>query len=244
MDFSVEQLNIINAMEKNIVVNAAAGSGKTRTLTERLKKLIEWGINPAEIVCITFTNLAADELKERLKDVPQIGDCFVGTIHSFANRIYGESGIHYELLLPERELLIYEEILNKKEFSALSIKRFYAYLDLKQKVEKGKASETQLSNFLTPSEAGTLKRCEGPKRDIMLRDNLITFDELLEFTTDYYKRNNLKVDCVLVDEFQDVGTLEAKFIFGLRAERYFIVGKSLPLYSVTNIDHPFNCWKA
>lgn len=82
-----QQQAIVNSEAKNIVVVAGAGSGKTRVLTERVKHLLETGVMPHNIVAITFTNLAAEEMRTRLKDLDGIGDAFIGTIHSFANRL-------------------------------------------------------------------------------------------------------------------------------------------------------------
>lgn len=50
-----------------ILIAAGAGSGKTKTLTTRLMKIIERGVNPANIIAITFTNKAANEMKERVQ---------------------------------------------------------------------------------------------------------------------------------------------------------------------------------
>ena len=87
MKLDTNQEQIVNSTAKNIIVSAGAGSGKTRVLTERVKHLIDIGVSPENIVCITFTNKAADEMRSRLEDVPCIGDAFIGTIHAFANRI-------------------------------------------------------------------------------------------------------------------------------------------------------------
>lgn len=92
MKLDTNQEQIVNSTAKNIIVSAGAGSGKTRVLTERVKHLIDIGISPENIVCITFTNKAADEMRSRLEDVSDIGDAFIGTIHSFANRILKASG--------------------------------------------------------------------------------------------------------------------------------------------------------
>ena len=87
MKLDTNQEQIVNSTAKNIIVSAGAGSGKTRVLTERVKHLIDIGVSPENIVCITFTNKAANEMRDRLADVEGIGDAFIGTIHSFANKI-------------------------------------------------------------------------------------------------------------------------------------------------------------
>ena len=76
-----QQDSAVHSRDNNILVVAGAGSGKTRVLTERIKFLLEEGVPPCNIVAITFTNMAAEEMKERLYDVEGIGDAFIGSIH-------------------------------------------------------------------------------------------------------------------------------------------------------------------
>lgn len=95
------QQEIVDSNEPRIIVEAGAGSGKTRVLIERVKRLLKDGVEPSNMVCITFTNMAAEEMKERLVGVPGIGDCFIGTIHSFANKIFKNSNIEYKLFNEE-----------------------------------------------------------------------------------------------------------------------------------------------
>ena len=92
MELSFEQQMAVFTKEKCVLVCAGAGAGKTRCLTERVKYLItEEKVEPSKIFCITFTNMAAEEMRLRLGDI--VGDCFIGTIHSLANKILLQSGI-------------------------------------------------------------------------------------------------------------------------------------------------------
>ena len=87
-----EQLEIIKATEGYIRVASVPGSGKTFVLTYRIAYLItELYVDPASIVALTFTNKAAGEMKQRLKEI--IGDkcnCFAGTFHGYCNKILKE----------------------------------------------------------------------------------------------------------------------------------------------------------
>jgi DNA helicase II / ATP-dependent DNA helicase PcrA len=71
--------------EEALLVKASAGSGKTRILTERVRYLLtEKKDKFFSVLCLTFTNKAADEMKERLKDVPKLSErTFIGTFHDF-----------------------------------------------------------------------------------------------------------------------------------------------------------------
>ena len=224
LELDEQQCAVVNSDAKNILVVAGAGSGKTRVLTERIKHLLDVGVEPQNIVAITFTNMAADEMKARLSDVNCIGDAFIGTIHSFANRIYKNSGEPYSIMTDEAEQLIYEEIFNKPKYSALTIKRWLQYKDLQKQVDAGKIDEAVAQDFLLPSERNVLYTCEADFQAIRKRDHIITFDELLDYATDYYESLGASLEHLLVDEFQDIGTLEYKFIKALNAEHYFFVG--------------------
>lgn len=88
MVLSNTQKEIINTPYEKVVVLASAGSGKTRVLTERVKLLLKE--NKERIVVITFTNNAAEEMRERIGT--EIKNCFIGTIHSYANFILSCKG--------------------------------------------------------------------------------------------------------------------------------------------------------
>ena len=67
MDFTKEQLEAINKSGTNIIVSAGAGSGKTRVLSERVLRILKEGTHINELLVLTFTNLAASEMKERIR---------------------------------------------------------------------------------------------------------------------------------------------------------------------------------
>lgn len=108
MNFNKKQLSVINANEPKILCLAAAAGGKTRVLTERIKRLLEEGIPPKDIVAITFTNLAADEMRKRLGSISD--GMFIGTLHSYAARICTLSGIDIqEYIISEK----FDDIIKK-----------------------------------------------------------------------------------------------------------------------------------
>jgi DNA helicase-2/ATP-dependent DNA helicase PcrA len=219
-----QQEEIVNSTEKNIIVVAGAGSGKTRVLIERIRKLLKDGVPPSNIVAITFTNMAAEEMKERLVDVNDIGDAFIGTIHSFANKIYKTSGISYLILNSEIEQKVYHEVLSMREYSDLTFRRWLKYQDLQQKVERFQAPEEELNNFLLPSEQNVLMNCRKDLLRIYKRDNIIDFKQLLEYSTAYYQSIGAKLEHLFVDELQDIDKTEYYFLVSLKADNYFFVG--------------------
>lgn len=238
-----QQEAVVYSTEKNIIVVAGAGSGKTRVLTERIKYLVETLHVPAHnIVSITFTNMAAEEMKLRLSDIEGIGDAFIGTIHSFANHIMKESGEKYTLFNDDLDNQLHKELI-EKYCTHLTIDRYLAYKDLKALSDIGKVPQTEVDNFFLPSERSEFNTLHAPaevvkndlKEEVHItfgesietlckKRGIITFDELLIKAKHYFEKLGASIDYVFVDEFQDVGTLEYNFIRSLSANNYFFVG--------------------
>lgn len=226
------QQEIVDSKEPRIIVEAGAGSGKTRVLIERVKRLLKDGVEPSNMVCITFTNMAAEEMKERLVDVPGIGDCFIGTIHSFANKIFKNSNIEYKLFNEEiQDQFMSVLIALYGKFLTMSV--YIKYKEYAKKVDMGLMEEEDIERFIDPNALYEIKVFLKNYRDknypenmniLCKRHNVITFDELLERTTKYFKEIDGKVEYLFVDEFQDIGPLEKKFFQALNADNYFYVG--------------------
>ena len=87
MHLDSDQSQAVYAPCGYILVLAPAGSGKTKVLTERVRRLIKRGAAPSSILCVTFTRKAAGELKERLKGISGIEQAWIGTFHSICYRI-------------------------------------------------------------------------------------------------------------------------------------------------------------
>src|SRR5215208_2822116 len=88
-DLNEEQYAVVTAGRGPLLVIAGAGSGKTRTVTYRVTRLIESGISPSRILLVTFTNKAAREMLHRVEGLVQadVRKIWGGTFHSIANRI-------------------------------------------------------------------------------------------------------------------------------------------------------------
>ena len=82
-----KQLQAVENLEGPILIVAGAGSGKTRTLTSRLAAILASGVEPESIVAITFTNKAAEEMRNRVDKLRGLNNLFIGTFHSLGARI-------------------------------------------------------------------------------------------------------------------------------------------------------------
>lgn len=82
------QSKAVHALQGPVLVRAGAGAGKTRVLVHRAVALLQAGVDPSNILLVTFTNKAAGEMAERLMDMAgdRAAEMFIGTLHSFAWR--------------------------------------------------------------------------------------------------------------------------------------------------------------
>lgn len=95
---SEEQRAVVESPDDKLVVISTPGSGKTRILTERVRWLLQQGMEPSQMVCITFTRNAAEEMRQRLADDYKDG-MFIGTIHSYANLLLSRYGVDTSSIL-------------------------------------------------------------------------------------------------------------------------------------------------
>ena len=205
------------------MIIAGAGSGKTKTLTYRIAHLIEQGVDPFQILALTFTNKAAKEMKERIYSIlgEPARNIWMGTFHSIFSKILRVDG---ERLGYTRSFTIYDTEDSKKLITAV-----VKGLNLDPKVYNGKAMYSRISmaknNLIGPQayaedpEIQTADR-EARKWDTRLvyeaynrrlkEANAMDFDDLLFNTNvlfrdfpEVLKKYQTKFQHILVDEYQD-----------------------------------------
>jgi len=100
LQFDSEKLAAIEHTRSPLLVTAGPGSGKTRVITERIKFLLKTGLKPSEILCLTFSEKAANELKERIqedddvKEKIDISEMEISTYHSFCRHLLLDNTTH------------------------------------------------------------------------------------------------------------------------------------------------------
>ena len=103
---NTEQQFCIDNINGRFLVLAGPGTGKTTTVVHRIKNMLEKGINPEKILCLTFADAAASEMKAKLNNLMNSAEVPINiyTFHSFCNEIIGENAEIFEL--PENYKLI------------------------------------------------------------------------------------------------------------------------------------------
>lgn len=223
--------NLLNESQYEAVVNtegpvlvlAGAGSGKTRVVTYKIAYLVkEIGINPFNILAITFTNKAANEMKERAEELLErsINGMWIGTFHSICVRILRK---HYS-----SNFTIYDT-----QDSVNLIKRIIKDRNLDSDQFKPKSIKNRISEFKNKG-MGVKEFQEFAGSDFYLKivgeiffdyeaamkeANALDFDDLLLKTVKIFEANpsvceeySSKFDYIFVDEYQDVNDIQYKFI--------------------------------
>ena len=215
-------------LDSHLRIIAGAGSGKTRVITYRIAYLIdEIGVDPRKILAITFTNKAANEMKERVVDllgVHALGS-LICTIHSLCVRILRQ---HINVINYPSNFTIRDE-----EDQKALIKKIYNQLQIDAKTISIKSMIATISNYkmanITPEKAlefagsfqGEIKKAKVYKEYLEYQENhfLLDFDDLLLKTVyifenypDVLEKWQYRFQYIHVDEFQDVGNIEYRLV--------------------------------
>ena len=249
-----------------LIVIAGAGSGKTRVLTYRIVHLINEGIDPFNILALTFTNKAAKEMKKRISQ--SVGDSiakniWMGTFHSVFARIlrseasfigYPTSFTIYDTQDSERLVsnIIIELKLNKDNYKAKQIRNRIStlknnfispekYYSIPELVEQDKISKRD--EFVTIYKRYNDRCFKASAMDF--DDLLIKTNELLNKFPEILSKYQDKFRYILVDEYQDTNYSQYLIIKSLsdRYENLCVVGDdSQSIYSFrgANIDNILN----
>lgn len=246
---NASQLEAVTSTEGFIRVIAGAGSGKTRALARRFAYLVnEIGILPGNILCVTFTNKSANEMRQRIHNLTGDNDTgYISTFHSFCVAVLQEDShaLQYPksfLVLDNSDIdsmlkIIYEErglTLRNMTFSKARdmieirklIKEPEYYLDM-----LNMSLDTLRQKYLTATEPSDIifygylyqeKKCFG-----------LDYNDLIKFTLYIFEQNEAvkikwqqRLEYIMIDEFQDIDELQYKLMSVLCGyhKNLFIVG--------------------
>ena len=213
-----EQQQAVQHTEGPLLILAGAGSGKTKVLTVRIAYLLAQGVNPYEILAITFTNKAAKEMKSRVEGL--VGDVanriWLSTFHSFCAKF-----LRFELdnfLGYNRNFTIYDtsdsQVVIKAALKALNLDDKYypvgamisAISDAKNKLMFASDYRKQARDFYQQKVADVYEYYERELR----KNNALDFDDLLLVAVKLLQSNAAVLDkyskrfrYVMIDEYQD-----------------------------------------
>ncbi len=232
------QRQIVQHGDGALLVLAGPGSGKTLVVTERIRRLLTESKGFFRILALTFTNKAANEMKERLAEFPRINQkAFIGTLHSFCMEVISNRGQSegfnglptiFELIEDRRKILFQaiKEVpeLNyefKKTKSPITKRKFFDHW--LEKIRKAKI------NLKSPELIeNSIFRSIYESYNANLRvSNAIDFDDLLLYTyqifekrpkiADFYRR---QYRYICIDEAQDLNEAQYRVITALCGKNY------------------------
>ena len=245
-----KQQEAVDFLDGACLVLAGAGSGKTKVLTERIVKLIQNGVSPYNILAITFTNKAANEMRLRVSS--RIGDIasniFIGTFHSFGLKILRENP---EVLGYKKNITILDSsdvstIVKKiiKEMGLSSEQYTPRYMINKISFAKNEGlSPEEFSKYAkTPVDQVAVKVYE--KYITLLKaNNSVDFDDLLisplrifDLSSEVLSKYQEHYKYILVDEYQDTNACQYNL-----CKR--IASKYKNIFVVGDIDQSIYGWR-
>ena len=229
-DLNIAQRKAVEAMGGPILIFAGAGSGKTRVLTYKIAYLIEEvGLPPEKILAVTFTNKAANEMKERVSRILSVDTkkMNVGTFHSICARM-----LRFEIprLGYTRDFGIYDQAdsrsLVKEIIQRLNLDTKTFTPNAYQNLISGKKNQMLSPENVTEYAEGyvdeKLAQIYTEYQLALKRNNALDFDDLLLLPIQLFKENSDRLayyqnqyQYVLVDEYQDTNRPQFELVHSI-----------------------------
>jgi DNA helicase II / ATP-dependent DNA helicase PcrA len=241
-----EQRHAVEHGVEPLLINAGAGSGKTKTLAHRVAHLIVGGVDPRRIMLLTFSRRAAQEMIRRVQRIasqvlPEHARLMVdaltwsGTFHAIGSRLLRE---YSDLIGIDRDFTIHDRgdsadlmnlIRHDLGFSKME-KRFpgkKTCLDMYSRVLNTEAplAEVLGANFSWCADwENELKKLFGAYVEAKQRQNVLDYDDLLLYWAQMMQEGQIahdlssRFDHVLVDEYQDTNRLQASILLAMRPD--------------------------
>jgi len=228
-DLTPAQREAVTHMEGPLLILAGAGSGKTRVITRRVAWLLSQGIRPSAILAITFTNKAADEMRQRVESLVPGNRVWISTFHSLGARLLRQYG---ERLGLDRNFTIYDqtdrEKLVKIAMEDAGVGERFTPGTIQSAISKAKnqllgpdAYAKKATDFYSVSVAQVYPAYEKRLRDA----NALDFDDLLYWPAMALKHNaelraelDARFRYVLIDEYQDTNQAQYAIARGLSVD--------------------------
>ncbi len=225
-DLNDKQREAVEHSEGPLLIVAGAGSGKTKTLTSRLISLLQRGVQPENIIAITFTNKAAGEVRERVHQLAKeqknvrADRLFLGTFHSFGARIlkkeahmFGRTA-NYTIFDADDSKSLIKKVVKAAGLSESDTKRLTP-LVLRKEFSKIKDELSDPESARDEKIYALFKAYE----EALQRNNAFDFDDLIQKpvmlflgNADILTHYQERFKYILVDEYQDTNTAQYMLI--------------------------------
>lgn len=244
-----EQTLAVNDTEGAILVIAGAGSGKTRVLTARICHLIEMGVSPYNILAITFTNKAANEMKERIEKALGNGGVLTSTFHSLCARILRMDA---DKLGYTKDFTIYTDLESERVVKRVA--QDIPAADAKDKgdylwhISRAKTLAMSPEDYYDATRehfnnARVVRAVyEGYEKELKgcncmdFDDLLLKVVELFEQYPDVLEKYQNRFQYIHVDEFQDTNRLQYRIV-------KMLAGKHGNIFVVGDEDQSIYSWR-
>ena len=219
MELNDAQKKAVSHFEGPMMVLAGPGSGKTRVITHRVRFLIEEkGVNPSNILVITFTKAAAVEMRERYRQMAPAYSAPVSfsTFHSIFFTIL-KHAYHYKasnIIREDMRRQLLKEIVDETDIEIQDENEFLN--DLGSEISRVKGGRMDLAHYYSPNCPGdTFRRIFEKYQNGLARKRLLDFDdmlvycyELLDQRPDIRRMWQRQFPYILIDEFQDINQVQ------------------------------------
>jgi DNA helicase II / ATP-dependent DNA helicase PcrA len=231
------QIEAVKTVSGPVMAVAGAGSGKTRVLTNRISYLIEEiGVPPSRILAITFTNKAAEEMRNRVFKMTEanLSGIWISTFHSMGAKILRFDIHHlgykndFQIIDDDDQQIIIKRLMKEHDYDP----KRYSPRAIASIFERGKASPASLRGLEEP--IGSVARILfDDYQDFLFKNNLVDFQDLLVLVIQLFQdypevlaKYQRWFEYILVDEFQDTNDLQYEIVHFLAKnhKNLFIVG--------------------
>lgn len=260
------QRQAVMATDGPLLILAGAGSGKTRVLTHRTAYLIEeCGVNPYNIMAITFTNKAAGEMRERIDQMVGYGSesIWVCTFHSTCVRILRRYidrlgfGTNFTIYDSDDQKTLMKDVCKRLEIDT----KMYKEKMFLSAISSAKDELIDPIEFETRAAGDYVKRKQAQVyreyQQALKQNNALDFDDLIMKTVELFKLDKEvlasyqdRFRYIMVDEYQDTNTAQFELIrlLALKYQNLCVVGdddqsiykfRGANIYNILNFEHHF-----
>lgn len=229
MGLNDAQKEAVETLEGPVLILAGAGSGKTKTLTHRIANLIANGVNPYEILALTFTNKAAREMRERLAKLLDMENTFsfmpwMGTFHAICVKILriesDNVGLSKKFVIYDTDdrLALIKKAMKELHVNDKTVKPKACEAAISKAKNEGEDPDEMLAKAFYPNQKQIAEVYERYE-DMRQKADAVDFDDLLVYVSKLFRQRKdvrekwqRKFRHILIDEYQDTNHVQYEIV--------------------------------